>query len=119
MTLTKQAQFILDEIARRYDQGYASYIRSKTQFKFAGDYPEEGLLQLVALYRVMDGEGFSPSERGAIFGTLFEDVTRENLSPQVWAEVLDMPVYGTSKFSPEVSEELRRHADHGYIEELG
>jgi len=118
MTLTKQAQFILDEIARRYDQGYASRIRSMTEFKLSVAYPEEGLLQLVALYQVMDEEGFSQSERGAIFGTLFEDVTHESLSLQAWAEVLDMPVYGMSKFSSEVSEELRRFADHGPIGEL-
>ena len=65
MTLTKQAQFILDEIARRYDQGYASRIRSMTEFKLSVAYPEEGLLQLVALYQVMDEEGFSQSERAS------------------------------------------------------
>ena len=114
----KHIQFILNEIARRYDQGYADHIWTATQIKFAADYASSmeedgGLLQLVALYRVMDEEGFSHSERGAIFAALFEDVKGQSLSAEAWTEVLDMPVYGTSSFSTEVSGELRRHADLG------
>ena len=70
----KHIQFILNEIARRYDQGYADHIWTATQIKFAADYASSmeedgGLLQLVALYRVMDEEGFSHSERGAILNS--------------------------------------------------
>lgn len=108
MTLTKQAQFILDEIARRYDQGYADHVWSladRTCSSSKGEYG--GLLQLVALYQVMGEEGFSPSDRGAIFAELLQSVTGHNLSAKAWAEVLDMPVYETSGFSPEVRKELR------------
>lgn len=105
--MTKQVQLILDEIAARYDPTIASHVWSLTQRKLAADCPEEELLPLVTLYQVMGGEGFSPSERGAIFATLLQSVTGQDLSPQAWAEILGMPVYETSSFSPVVKEELR------------
>ena len=108
--MTKQAQLILDEITKRYDEGYASHIWHLVQAKMESDplMDNKAVLEVVALYQVMDEEGFSPSERGAILATLLQSVTGQRLSADAWAEIVDMPVYGTSTFSPEVKEELRR-----------
>ncbi len=107
--MTKQAQLILKEIAARYDQDYADHVWSLADRNCPSSKGEYGgLLQLVALYQVMGEEGFSPSERGAIFADLLQSVTGHYLSAKAWAEVLNMPVYGTSSFSPEVREELRQ-----------
>ena len=103
-------QLILDEIAKLYDEAYASHIWHLAQAKIETNPLTDNkvVLEVVALYQVMDEEGFSPSERGAILATLLQSVTSQRLSADAWAEIVDMPVYGTSTFSPDVKEELRR-----------
>lgn len=114
VTTMRSVQLILDEITKRYDQGYADRIQSLAERSNSSSEGEDWFLQLVALYQVMNEEGFSPSERGAILATVLEHLTGQSLSPSVWTEIQDMPVYGTSSFSPEVKAELRSlsHADH-------
>ena len=105
--MTKQTQLILDEIAKRYDEGYASHIWHLVQAKIETSGDGMAVLEVVALYQVMDEEGFSPSERGTILATLLQSMTGQRLSADAWAEIVDMPVYSISSFSPEVKAELR------------
>ena len=106
--MTRQSQLILDEIAKRYDETYASHIWHLVQAKIETSGDGTAVLEVVALYQVMDEEGFSPSERGAILATLLQSVTGQSLSADAWAEIQDIPVYNISSFSPEVKGELRR-----------
>lgn len=105
-------QIMLDEIAKRYDEAYADRVWLLTQEKLE-TYPPTYEMAVVCLFQVMDEEGFSPSERGAILAAVLEHLTGQSLSPKAREEILDMPVYGTSSFSPEVKEELRSISHSG------
>lgn len=107
-------QLMLEDIAHRYDQAYADCIQLLTQQKlesYQSNTLDESVMQIVSLYEVMDEEGFSHSERGAVFAAALEKLTSQSLSPQAWEEIQDMPVYGIKSFSPSVSEELQRLTD--------
>ena len=103
-------QLMLEDISKRYDPAYADRIQMLTQAKLEA-YPsntlDESVIQIVSLYAVMEDEGFSHSERGAIFARALEQLTGTDLSAQAWQEILDTPVYELSRFSPEVREELK------------
>ena len=128
MTPTKHVQLILDEIVSRYDQAIADHVWSRTEIKVssylsadamvdhsspssANPSLELSMLQLISIFKVMDEEGFSPSERGSILMTAFESITGEPMSARAWREINDAPVYGTSQFSQEVKAELWRRVN--------
>ena len=116
MTPTKHVQLILDDIASRYDQAIADHVWSLTEIRAATYSSSDGMVdqsftQLIAIYKVMDEEGFSPSERGSILMTAFESITGEPMSARAWREISNAPVYGTSQFSPEVKAELWRRVN--------
>ena len=107
-------QFMLEDIASRYDQAYADRIHLLTQAKledYSSNSLEDAVMQVIALHAVMDEEGFSHSERGAVFAAALERMTGTSLSVQAWHEIFDIPVYGIKGFSPVVSEELRQLTD--------
>lgn len=107
-------QLMLEDISKRYDPAYADRIQELTQAKLETYSPntlDEAVMQIVSLYEVMEEEGFSHSERGAVFARALEQLTGTDLSAQAWQEILDTPVYELSRFSPEVREELKGLSD--------
>ena len=112
VTAMTSLQLMLEDISKRYDPAYDDRIQVLTQEKME-TYPpscnavEASVLQAVALFQVMDEEGFSHSERGAVFAAALEKLTGTSLSAQAWQEIMDMPVYGIESFSPGVSKELK------------